>query len=76
MSRVELLLAQGLPRDHVDHNLARLREVTTEAANTAYTDVVRADQLTVVVVGEADALRGPLTEWGYAPVREISPEQR
>jgi len=76
VSRVELLLAQGLPPDHVDHNLARLREVTTEAANTAYTDVVRADQLTVVVVGEADALRGPLTEWGYAPVREISPEQR
>lgn len=76
VSRVEMLLAQGLPPDHVDYNLARLREVTTEAANTAYTEIVRADQLTVVVVGEADELRGPLAEWGYAPVREISPEQR
>ena len=76
VSRVEMLLAQGLPPDYVDYNLARLREVTTEAANTAYADVVRADQLTVVVVGEADELRESLAGWGYATVREVSPEQR
>ncbi|MBA2444272.1 MAG: insulinase family protein [Nocardioidaceae bacterium] len=75
-SRVEMLLAQGLPPDHVDYNLARLREVTTEAANTAYTNVVEADQLTVVVVGEGDKLREPLASWGYATVREVSPKQR
>lgn len=76
VSRVEMLLAQGLPPDHVDYNLARLREVTTEAANTAYTNVLEADQFTVIVVGEGDELREPLARWGYATVREVSPEQR
>lgn len=73
VGRVEMLLAQGLPADHVDVNLARLREVTAEAANTAYARVVRPDQLTVVVVGEAGDLREPLSSWGYGPVREASP---
>ncbi|MBA3265529.1 MAG: insulinase family protein [Nocardioidaceae bacterium] len=76
VTRVEMLLSQGLPPDHVDYNLARLRAVTTEAANTAYADVLRADQLTVVVVGTADELRKPLGTWGYAAVREVSPELR
>ena len=73
VGRVELLLSQGLPLDHVDANLERIRTVTAEAANAALTTVLRPDAFTVVVVGDASALREPLAAWGYAPLREVSP---
>lgn len=66
--RVEMLVSQGLPRDHVDANLQRIREVTTAGVNAAYTDVVDPAAMTVVVVGDAATLQEPLAEWGYADV--------
>jgi zinc protease len=71
VSRVEMLLTQDLPLDHVDVNLRRIREVTTEAANAAYGEVVRPDSLTIVVVGDAATLREPLAALSYAPVTEL-----
>lgn len=68
--RVELLLSQRLPLDHVDANLARIRAVRTDDANAAFGEVVDADGLTIVVVGDAEATRGPLTDLGYAVVEE------
>ncbi len=76
VSRVETLIAQGLPLDHVDRNLDRIRQVTRESANAAYAEILQPDALTVVVVGDASSLRGPLQAWGYADVREVTPEQR
>lgn len=73
--RVEMLLSQGLPLDHVDVNLDRIRAVTTQAANAAYSDVVGPSGLTVVVVGDAATLEGPLREWGYADVEVVKPDR-
>ena len=76
VGRVEMLLSHRLPLTHVDTNLDRIRRVTTEQVNAAYVDVLDPDAMTVVVVGDANALRGPLTELGYAPVREVTPTRR
>lgn len=65
VARVEMLLSQRLPLDHVDTNLERIRQVTTKAANTAYSEIVDPDALTVVVIGDADELRPGLEAWGY-----------
>lgn len=67
-ARVELLLAQGLPLDHVDANLANIRAVTTDAADAAYRTIVQPEQLTFVVVGDAASIEQPLRDWGYADV--------
>jgi zinc protease len=74
VSRVELLLSQGLPLDHVDRNLARIRAVTTDAANDAYAEIVRPDELTIVVVGDAASLCPSLDALGYADVHLITPD--
>jgi zinc protease len=72
-ARVELLLAQGLPLDHVDANLANIRAVTREAADAAYRGVVSPDELTFVVVADAAAVEQRLREWGYADVVRTEP---
>jgi predicted Zn-dependent peptidase len=68
VTRVELLLTQRLPLDHVDRNLARIRAVTTADANAAYREIVRPDAFSIVVVGDAASVRGPLADLGYADV--------
>ncbi len=69
--RVELLLSHGLPLEHVDVNLQRVREVTAASANTAFGEVVAPDAMTVVVVGDAETVADPLRQWGYAEVEEV-----
>lgn len=76
VARIEMVLSHGLPLDHVDENLERIRAVTAERANAAYTDVVDPASLSVVVVGDAAQLRDPLGAWGHAELREITPAQR
>ncbi len=73
VARVEVLLSQGLPLDHVDTNLAALRAVSTSSANQAYVDIVRPDRLGIVVVGDAATIREPLSALGYADVKEVEP---
>jgi zinc protease len=70
-ARVEMLLTQHLPLDHVDDNLRRIRAVTTDSANAAYRDIVGPDSLSIVVVGDAASARGPLAELGYAELVEL-----
>ncbi|MBA2561171.1 MAG: insulinase family protein [Propionibacteriales bacterium] len=72
VTRVEMLLSQGLPLDYVDTNLAGLRAVTTSSANNAYVDVVDPAALTVIVVGDAALLRDSLAALGYADLREVT----
>ena len=76
VGRVELLLSQGLPLDHVDANLRRIREVTTAEANAVWGDVIDPQALTVVVVGDAGSVRDDLAAWGYAELREVTPAWR
>jgi len=76
VGRVELLVSQGLPLDHVDTNLERIRHVTADRANAALESTLRPDAFTVVVVGDAASLREPLTAWGYAALQEVRPARR
>jgi len=55
----------GLPDDYVDRSLALLRSVTPEAATEAYGSVVHPDDLTLVVVGDAERLADPLRASGF-----------
>jgi predicted Zn-dependent peptidase len=56
----------GLGDDYVDRNLAALAAVTPESATAAYTELVHLDDLTLVVVGDAEILAEPLRAAGYA----------
>jgi zinc protease len=55
----------GLPDDYVDRSLAQLRSVTPEAATEAYGSVVHPEELTLVVVGDAERLAEPLRTAGF-----------
>jgi predicted Zn-dependent peptidase len=74
--RAELLISQGLPLDHVDANLQRIRAVTTASANAAYGDVIDPQALTVLVVGDATSAREGLARLGYADLRDVEPSWR
>jgi len=76
VGRVELLLSQQLPLDHVDANLQRIRAVTTADANAAWAQAIDPSALTVVVVGDAASAREGLAAWGYADLREVTPAWR
>ncbi|HEX8487803.1 MAG TPA: pitrilysin family protein [Propionibacteriaceae bacterium] len=54
-----------LDEDYVDRNLAALRAVTPESAAAAYTELVRPDELTLVVVGDAAVISEPLRAAGF-----------
>lgn len=55
-----------LPDDFVDANLRALRAVTPESATAAYESLVSPDELTLVVVGDAERIRTPLQRAGFA----------
>ena len=76
VGRVEMLLGHRLPLGHVDANLDRIRRVTAEEVNAAYRQVLDVDRLSVVLVGDARALREPLAALDYAPVMEVTPTRR
>jgi predicted Zn-dependent peptidase len=76
VGRVEMLLGHRLPLGHVDANLARIRQVTTTEVNAAYATVLDPERLTVVLVGDAGALRAPLADLGYAEVSEVTSARR
>jgi predicted Zn-dependent peptidase len=54
-----------LDEDYVDQNLAALRAVTPESAATAYAELVRPEDLTLVVVGDAAVIGDPLQAAGF-----------
>lgn len=72
VGRVEMLISQRLPLDHVDLNLARIRAVTADEANAAYDVVVHPQGSTVVIAGDATALTESLRSLGHAPVEVLS----
>lgn len=60
------LVIQDLPVDYVDRYLEGIRKATPESASRAYADVLDLDALSLVVVGDAERLTGPLQEAGIA----------
>lgn len=66
------LVSVGLTSDFVDSNLDALSRVTAESATEAFAQLVEPDQLTLVVVGDADKLAGPLIAAGW-PVEVTGP---
>lgn len=65
--QVAQVVGNGLPLDWTDRYLEGLRSATLEQVNAAQQAHIRPDDLVVVAVGEASAIRGPLEELGYAP---------
>lgn len=65
------LLAE-LPADYVDQSLAELRRVTPEAATQAYDSLVHLDDLSLVVVGDAEAIADPLRAVGFDDLEVVT----
>ena len=60
------LVAAGLSAEFIDANTYALSQVTAASATAALTGLLRPDQLSLVVVGSAEHLAGPLAEAGWA----------
>jgi zinc protease len=67
-SRVMQLVVYGLPESYFHEYRARLRGVSAEAAAEAARRHVRPAEAQIVVVGDADAVAGPLDELGLGSV--------
>lgn len=66
IAEVGALLGVGLEPGHVDTTLEAIRQVTPESALSAYQQLLDPDDLSLVVVGDADALADPLAAAGIA----------
>lgn len=64
----------GLPLNHVNEHLARLRRVTAESATRSYTEMADPARMSLVVAGDAESLLEPLTEAGLVPDEVVRPE--
>jgi zinc protease len=67
-ARIAELIVYDLPADHHARYRERIRAVTRDDAAAAARRHVRPGEATVVVVGAADAVRGPLEELGIGPL--------
>ncbi|MDQ5855186.1 MAG: insulinase family protein, partial [Actinomycetota bacterium] len=61
----------GLPEDYVDRSLALLRSVTPDSATAAYQSLVHPEELTLVVVGDAERIADPLRAAGFADLEVV-----
>jgi predicted Zn-dependent peptidase len=64
--RLSSLVAAGLSAEFVNSNAAALTRVTPESATQAIAELLPPDKLTLVVVGDAQALREPLVAGGWS----------
>ncbi len=64
--QVAALVAVGLGASFVDSYLEALLRVTAESATRTIAEVLPPDRLTLVVVGDAQSLAGPLREAGWS----------
>jgi predicted Zn-dependent peptidase len=67
-SQVAELLLYDLPEDYHATYRERIRSVTRDDALEAARRCIRPDEITVVIGGDADVVRGPLEELGLGPV--------
>ncbi|WP_017589157.1 M16 family metallopeptidase [Nocardiopsis ganjiahuensis] len=68
------MVVNDLPDDYVDRTRAGYEKLTAEDLNSAAVEYLRPEETVVVVVGDADSLREPLTKTGIGPVEVRSPE--
>ncbi|MEU4787745.1 pitrilysin family protein [Nocardiopsis alba] len=68
------IVVHDLPDDNVDRVRAGYEKLTAQDLNSAAVEYLRPEEAVVVVVGDAESLRGPLTETGVGPVEVRSPE--
>ncbi|MBR8744810.1 pitrilysin family protein [Nocardiopsis sp. MG754419] len=68
------IVMHDLPDDNVDRVRAGYEKLTAEDLNSAAVEYLRPEEAVVVVVGDADSLREPLTQAGVGPVEVRSPE--
>ncbi|GLW63796.1 peptidase M16 [Actinomadura rubrobrunea] len=66
--------AGGLGPDYPRRYLDAVRAATPDDVTRAYTEHVAPEALTVVAVGDAAQIRGPLEDLGYAPVTVTAKE--
>lgn len=64
--------ASGLPTDQPRRYLEAVRAATPDSVAQAYTEHVRTDELTLIVVGDAEKVREPLEQIGLAPVTVVA----
>jgi predicted Zn-dependent peptidase len=66
------LVAAGLTAEFINANARSLAQVTPLTATTVLAELLPADRLTLVVVGDADALAAPLEQAGWPMTRHES----
>jgi zinc protease len=72
-ARISELLIYGLPDDFFGSYRDQIRSVSRQRAMEAGRSILRPNELVIVVVGDADQIRGPLQELGVGPVEVTSP---
>lgn len=65
MEQVLALRAVGMGPERVDAHLAAVRAVTPEAATEAFAGIVRPEDLSLAIVGDAETLAEPLRAEGF-----------
>ncbi|ADH65853.1 MULTISPECIES: M16 family metallopeptidase [Nocardiopsis] len=68
------MVVHDLPEDHVDRVRAGYERLTKESLDSAATEYLRPEESVVVVVGDAERLRQPLTDTGVGPVEVRTPD--
>ncbi len=68
---VASLVADGLPADYVDLQIAAMRATTVEGVNAAYSRSVGMDRAVLVAVGDGSVITEPLRTAGLGPVTVI-----
>ncbi|WP_028647563.1 pitrilysin family protein [Nocardiopsis sp. CNT312] len=68
------IVVHDLPDDYVDRNRAGYERLTKDDLDSAAVEYLRPDEAVVVVVGDAERLREPLSSIGAGPLEVRSPE--
>ena len=74
-SRISELIVHDLPDDYYATYRDQVAAVTREGVREAGRRAIRPEELAVVVVGDAEAVRGPLEELGLGPVEIHDPTE-
>src|SRR5699024_5366960 len=68
------MVVHDLPDDYVDQHRAGYEQLTAESLHSAAHEYLPPEEAIVVVVGDAERLRGPLTAAEIGPVEVREPE--
>jgi len=66
------LIANGLPDDHIDTELAALRATSVDSVNAAYTRSIALDRAVLVAIGDGSVITEPLRAAGLGDVTVVT----